>query len=755
MANKISQIKLPDNNTYDINASTVSNHTVGVDVPANGVTYYGTSVTGASTVNKKATCDEFTTPMESCPAGTSVRVMFNYGNTAEAPTLNINSQGAKPIIRYGTTEPGTNKYYSWRDGSIITFTYDGTNWVMNDVQDTASALKIANKEYTSAETCVPLFVDGATDGGVYTPLVNNGLKYLNLNGTESDNGYAVLTLGNSTDSGTAGNKYGAIRLCGKTGSKYATLKSSDTTSSNSEQTFPTTSGTVLNTGTTSYSQTYANTGTKIGTITINNTATDIYAPTPPTVGTAAAKNYTTSVTSGSADLVTSGAVYTAIDNLPEPMVFKGSLGTGGTITALPVNGTAAIGDTYKVITAGTYASQSADVGDTFICDSKTSSANTWVLIPSGDEPSGTVTSVTIKGTSPIVSSNSSAITSSGTRTISHATSGVTAGTYQSVTVDTYGHVTAGTNPTTLAGYGITDAKIASGVITLGSNTITPLTSSSSLNAAKLTGTVPSGCYTNTTYESKTAASGGTDVSLVTTGEKYTWNNKTSNTGTVTKVTAGTGLTGGDITTTGTIAVSYGSTAGTACQGNDSRLSDARPSSDVVQTYSSSSTVPISGKGVAAAIGGLDGTVSGTAGAGKTLTAFSQTDGKVSATFGNISITKSQVSDLGTIGTAAAKDYVTSVDTSASLPTSNAVKTFVENKGYVTTDTKNTAGSTDTSSKIYLVGATSQAANPQTYSDNEVYATSGVLTTKSVQVGGASGGTMQYDSSTQSISFIFA
>ena len=31
--------------------------------------------------------------------------------------------------------------------------------------------------------------------------------------------------------------------------------------------------------------------------------------------------------------------------------------------------------------------------------------------------------------------------------------------------------------------------------------------------------------TNTTYESKTAVSGGTDVSLVTTGEKYTWNNK--------------------------------------------------------------------------------------------------------------------------------------------------------------------------------------------------------------------------------------
>ena len=71
-----------------------------------------------------------------------------------------------------------------------------------------------------------------------------------------------------------------------------------------------------------------------------------------------------------------------------------------------------------------------------------------------------------------------------------------------------------------------------------------------------------------------------------------------------------------------------------------------------------------------------------------------------------------------------------------------------------TDTKNTAGSTDTSSKIFLIGATSQAANPQTYSDNEVYTTSGVLTTKSVQVGGGSA-TMEYSATTKSINFVFA
>ena len=58
--------------------------------------------------------------------------------------------------------------------------------------------------------------------------------------------------------------------------------------------------------------------------------------------------------------------------------------------------------------------------------------------------------------------------------------------------------------------------------------------------------------TDTTYTSKAAASGGTEVSLVTTGEKATWNAKTSNTGTVKTVSTGIGLVGGDITTTGTI-----------------------------------------------------------------------------------------------------------------------------------------------------------------------------------------------------------
>lgn len=46
-------------------------------------------------------------------------------------------------------------------------------------------------------------------------------------------------------------------------------------------------------------------------------------------------------------------------------------------------------------------------------------------------------------------------------------------------------------PTTLAGYGITDARINSGTITLGGNSIVPLTASSNLDATKIVGNVPS------------------------------------------------------------------------------------------------------------------------------------------------------------------------------------------------------------------------------------------------------------------------
>jgi len=48
-----------------------------------------------------------------------------------------------------------------------------------------------------------------------------------------------------------------------------------------------------------------------------------------------------------------------------------------------------------------------------------------------------------------------------------------------------------------------------------------------------------------------------------------------NVGAVSAITAGTGLTGGTVTGTGTIAADFGTSAGTICQGNDARLTNGR------------------------------------------------------------------------------------------------------------------------------------------------------------------------------------
>lgn len=64
----------------------------------------------------------------------------------------------------------------------------------------------------------------------------------------------------------------------------------------------------------------------------------------------------------------------------DAMHYMGTLGAIAqkpTITALPT--TARIGDAYKVITAGTYSSIAAEVGDLFIY------SGSWTLIPSGDD----------------------------------------------------------------------------------------------------------------------------------------------------------------------------------------------------------------------------------------------------------------------------------------------------------------------------------------------------------------------------------
>lgn len=72
----------------------------------------------------------------------------------------------------------------------------------------------------------------------------------------------------------------------------------------------------------------------------------------------------------------------------DAMVFRGTLGSGGTVTAVPTTNVVK-GDTYKIITAGTWAGHSGcKIGDLLIAlnsGSLTANTTNWAYVPSGDE----------------------------------------------------------------------------------------------------------------------------------------------------------------------------------------------------------------------------------------------------------------------------------------------------------------------------------------------------------------------------------
>ena len=98
------------------------------------IPWYGTSSTVASTIAKTATTSDTKFALVT---GAKVSIKFTYNNTASAPTLNVDSTGAKSIKAYGTTAPTI----WWQAGDVVTFTYDGTNWIMGATEGQISQIR--------------------------------------------------------------------------------------------------------------------------------------------------------------------------------------------------------------------------------------------------------------------------------------------------------------------------------------------------------------------------------------------------------------------------------------------------------------------------------------------------------------------------------------------------------------------------------------------------------------------------------------
>lgn len=149
---------------------------------------------------------------------------------------------------------------------------DGT-WVVPTNTDTK--VTITNlAASTAAATYYPTFAAAAGTSGVN--IINTSYNVAHTPGTTSAIGNTRLTLGNATASGTANNEEGKIILYSS--NKGAHTIATAAATADVTHTFPATGGTVLNTGTTSFTQTLTS-GTAVGTIKINGTSTTIYAPT--------------------------------------------------------------------------------------------------------------------------------------------------------------------------------------------------------------------------------------------------------------------------------------------------------------------------------------------------------------------------------------------------------------------------------------------------------------------------------------------
>lgn len=234
------------------------------------------------------------------------------------------------------------------------------------------------------------------------------------------------------DSGTAGNA-GSYTIPAASANNAGTMSSSDfsklagiaagATANTGTVTSVATSngitgGTITTTGTIQHST--AN-GYKHIPSTTTDTAANAYVGRGTNAGEGAWIEPDSSPQANSTKLITSGAVATAISAIGSPMVFKGTVGTknntNGTYTwaNLPAASSSNVGWTLKAISTNT-GTPAAKEGDTIVSRLVSGTTYEWTVIPSGDEPSGTVTSISA-GTG--LTASPSSITTTGT--ISHAT----------------------------------------------------------------------------------------------------------------------------------------------------------------------------------------------------------------------------------------------------------------------------------------------------------------------------------------------
>ena len=510
------------------------------------------------------------------------------------------------------------------------------------------------------------------------------------------------------------------------------------------------------------SQTYAEDITT-NTLLVNGNASFVQIPTAPTAADG----------TNNTQLATTAFVYNAFKS-NDAMVFKGVVNSNSDLPATHYQGW-----TYKIGTAGTYAGQTCEIGDTIYCITDGTAANNahWVVVQNN---------LSISTTAPSSSSTDGTIPSSKAvwTAISTASGYGKTGTVTSVAASGSGGISISGSPITTSGTIAIGLNLSTAINGLGEGT------SAAQRDDYIVAQYAGGGTTTTTYHRRKLSNifKALNSGDITTALGYTPYNSTnpngytSNTGTVTSVATGAGLTGGTITTSGTIKANLNSETSLGTIGTTSKLYavgvDANGKLCVnvpwTDTNTDISTLTLaSDTGTSSITLAYGSKYKLTAGSKTVIFTMPSSDNtNTTYTFANgtncfyvtpsggsqqtVTVTPSilnNVTGSGTNGYLAKFNGTNTITNGPAL--GSGTTTYLRNDGtwQTPTDTKNTAGSTDTSSKIFLIGATSQAANPQTYSDNQVYATNGQLDVNKVRI--AEAVSLIYDSTLETLNFVFA
>ena len=191
---QIESIKVGGENgvVYNLNADALTTPRAINGVEFDGesdISNFATCSTAASTAEKTVSITGF-----SLSAGAMVRVKFTAGNTATAPTMNVNSTGAKAIVEYGSTAAGSA---AWAAGEVVDFCYDGTSWCMVSGAtgtDTVRGKVIVDAEPTSGST-------NAVQSGSTADMINSMTEAAYITQSATGEHYQRATMTSATETG--------------------------------------------------------------------------------------------------------------------------------------------------------------------------------------------------------------------------------------------------------------------------------------------------------------------------------------------------------------------------------------------------------------------------------------------------------------------------------------------------------------------------------------------------------------------------